>query len=58
MGKIDVIPLLTLLGANHLQPIINMSKRLVYLYTTNKQINQFEIGYMVNPSLHVDKLFR
>ena len=58
MGKIDVIPLLPLLGVNYCHPLIHMSKRLVYLYTTDKKINQFEIVYMINPSIHVNKVFR
>ena len=48
-GKIDVIPLLPLLGVNHRQTLMHMSKRLVYIYTTEKLINQFAIGYMINP---------
>ena len=32
-------------------------KILVYLYTTDKQINLFAIGYIVNPSLSVNKVF-
>ena len=55
--KIDVIPLFTFLGVNNLQPILHMSERLVYIYTTEKQINKFAIGYMINPSLHVNELF-
>ena len=35
-----------------------MSKRMVYIYTIDEQINQFEIGYMINPPLHVNKVFR
>ena len=35
-----------------------MSKIIVYPYTTYKQINQFSIGYMINPSLHVNRVFR
>ena len=58
MGKIDVIPLLLLLGVNHSQTIIYISKLLVYLYTTYKKINQSKIGYMINPSLHVKNMFR
>ena len=58
METIDVIPLLPLLGVNHRQPLLNMSKRLVYLYTTDEHINQFEIGYIINPTLHDNKVFR
>ena len=57
MGKMDVILLLPLLGVNHLQPIIYMYKRLVYLYTTDKKIIQFAIGYMIDTPLHINKVF-
>ena len=55
---IDVIPLLPLIGLNYHQPIIHMSKIMVYIYTTDEQINQFPIGCMINPSLQINKLFR
>ena len=58
MGKIDVIPLLPLLGVNHRQPILYMSKILVYLYGTDKHVNQFAVGFMINLSLHVKRVFR
>ena len=58
MGKIIVIPLFPLIGVNHRQPIIHMSKITVYLYTTDEQMNKFAIGYMINPSLHVNRVFR
>ena len=31
---------------------------LVYLYTIDERINRFAIGYMINPTLHVNKVFR
>ena len=31
---------------------------MVYLYTTYEQMNQFEIVYLINPSLHIDNVFR
>ena len=55
---IDTIPLLPLFGANYCQPLIHMSKRLVYLYETWKKINQFAGGYMINTSIRVNKVFR
>ena len=58
MGKIGVITLFPLLGVNHRQPVLHKSKRLVYLYTTDKRMNLFEIVYMINPTLHVNKVFR
>ena len=57
MLKIDVIPLFSLIRVNHRKPLINMSKRMVCIYATDEQINQFAIGYVINPSLHVNKVF-
>ena len=31
---------------------------MVHIYTTGKTIHQFEIGYMINPSLKFNKIFR
>ena len=47
---------LPLLGVNHCQILLNMPKILVYNYTTEKCINQFVIGYMINPTLHVRRV--
>ena len=56
MGKIDVITQLTLSGVNHRQPIVHMSKILVYLYTTDKRINKFAIDPMIKTTLNVSKV--
>ena len=45
-------------GFNNLQPILHISKIIVYCYSTDKSINQFAIGYMINPSLNCNKVFR
>ena len=51
-------PLFPLLEVNHFQPILHMSKILVYIYTTDECIIKFTIGYMLNPIFHVNKVFR
>ena len=51
----DVITLVPLVGVNTCQPIMQMSKRMIYLYATDEQINQFSIGYMINPFLHIKR---
>ena len=53
-----MIPLLTLLGVNHLLPIFHKSKTFVYINNTEKRMNKFEIGYIINPKLDVNKMFR
>ena len=34
-----------------------MSKRMVHLYEIGEKINKFAIGYMITPSIHVNKVF-
>ena len=43
-----VIPIMPILVFNHRLPILHLSKRMVHIYTTGKNINQFSIGYMIN----------
>ena len=38
-----------LLGVNQYLTILHMSKTTVHGYSTDESINQFEIGYIVNP---------
>ena len=35
-----------------------MSKIYIWLEETNQRINEFSIGYMMNPNLHQNKAFR
>ena len=35
-----------------------MSKRMVHIYSTYEQMNQFGIGYIINPSLKINRVFR
>ena len=41
--KHAVILLMTLVGVNHRQPILHMSKIMVHYYSTDETINQFAI---------------
>ena len=54
---LNLILLMTLVGVNYYQPILHMSKIMVHLYSTYERINPFTIGYMINPSLHINKVF-
>ena len=47
-----------LVGINHCQPILYMSKRMVHCYYTDKSINKFAIGYIIKPSINCEKSFR
>ena len=47
-----------LVGIKNLQPVLHMSKIMVHYYYTDENINQCAIGYMINPSLNCNKVFR
>ena len=49
--------MLSLLGANHCLPLFHMAKGSIWLNETKKDINEFIIGYMINPGLDVNKAF-
>ena len=47
-----------LVGINHRQPILHMSKRMVHFYYTDERINKFEMGFMINSSIKCNRVFR
>ena len=49
------MPMLPLLGDNHRLPLLYMDKPFIWLEETGERINEFEVGYMINPSLYVNK---
>ena len=53
-----VIPLMPIVGVNHRLLLLRMSKITVNIYTIDKTVHQFAIGYMINTSLHIDKMFK
>ena len=56
-GLTDVIPLMAIAGVNHRLPILHLSKIMVHIYSTENTIYKFSIGYMINPSLRVNRIF-
>ena len=46
------------LGDNHCLPFLHMAKHFTWIEETGKRINDFEIGYMINPSFHVNKTLK
>ena len=53
-----VIPLMPIVGVNCRLTILHMSKIMVHIYTTENIVNQFVIGYMINYSLNINKMFK
>ena len=53
-----ICPLLPFLGDNHRIPLLHMAKPFIWPEETKEFINEFKIGYMINPIFHVNKDFR
>ena len=51
------MPMLSLLGANHLLPLFHMAKRFIRIDEAKQRINEFTIGYIINTGLNVNKAF-
>ena len=47
-----------LLGTNHRLLLLHMAKSYIWLEETNQRLNEFSIGYMMNPNLSMNKVFR
>ena len=46
-----------LLGTKHCLPLSHMDKSYIWIEETNQRINEFSIGYMMNPNLSINKYF-
>ena len=57
-NQLNLIDILSLLGTNHLLPLLNMAKSYIWLEEKNQRVNEFSIGYMMNPNLNMNKVFR
>ena len=47
-----------MLGTNHRLPLTHMAKSYIWLEEKNERINEFSIGYMINPTLSINKYFK
>ena len=47
-----------IVGVNHRLPILHTSKRMVHIYSTENNAHKFVIGNMIDPSLHINNVFR
>ena len=53
-----LLPMLSLLGANHRLPLFHMGKRFIWINETKKSIDEFTIGYIISLGLNVNKYFK
>ena len=54
----DILDMQSLLGTNCRMPLLHMSKSYIWLEETNQRINEFYIGYMLNPTLNRNRAFK
>ena len=47
-----------MLGTNHRLPLTHMAKSYIWLEEKNERINEFSIGYMINPTLSINKYLK
>ena len=47
------MPMLSLLGANNFLPLFHMAKSFIWIEETKERMNEFSIGYMINPNLNI-----
>ena len=57
-NQINILGMQSLLGTNCRRPLLHMSKSYILLKEKNQCINEFSIGYMMNPNLNTNKSFR
>ena len=57
-NQLNLMEIQSLLGNNHRLPLSHIDKSCIWLEETNKRINELSIGYMMNPNLSIDKIFR
>ena len=50
--------MLSLLAANHRLPLFNIADFFIWINETKQLINEFTIGYIINPGLNVNKSLR
>ena len=56
--QLNILEMQSLLGTNNRMLLSQMDKSYSWLGKTNQRINEFSIGYMMNPNLHKNKSFR
>ena len=52
------MPMFPLLGDDHCLPLLHMNKRFIWVEETGEGINEFDIGYIINPCLYGNKTFK
>ena len=54
----NLLDMQSMLRANCRMPLLHMSKSYILIEEKNQRINEFSIGYMMNPNLNPNRDFR
>ena len=54
-NQLNLMEIQSLLGTNNCLPLSHMAKSYIWLEETNQRINDFSIGYMMNPDLNMKR---
>ena len=57
-NQLNIIDIQYLLGTNHSLTLSHMDTSYIWIEEKNQRINEFYIGYMMNPNFHKNKVFR
>ena len=57
-NQMNLLDMQSMLGANCRMPLLHMSKSYIWLEETNQLINDFSIGYMMNPIFNRNRDFK
>ena len=57
-NQLNLMDIQSLLGTNHRLPLLHMDKSYIGIEETNQRINEFSIGYTMNPNLSMNKAFK
>ena len=57
-NQMNLSDMQSMLGNNFRKPLLHMSKSYIWLGETNQRINEFSIGYMMNPTLYRNRFFK
>ena len=55
LNHFNHMPMQSLLGDYHRLPLSHMAKHYICLEETKERINEFSIGYTINPTLNINK---
>ena len=53
----NLMDIQSLIGTNHCLPLSHLDRNYICLEETNQRINGFSIGYIMNPSFNMNKVF-